>query len=197
MDGFGCLLSIVEAVAWGFIFLLLWKAGPEPSTGEKIFNAILTVIMLSFGGYLLYKEIKKINKEGDNQKDSEVKSRKRIKRTAYYNNREHPGITLSSYEDTTDNQITPKANSYYVSLVHNEANDTYRINVYSESEYEQFMQQADDEVLTIIADHIYPSKKVASSIQTALYNSFTSNKTVGEWFNLDKQEVQQIKETLS
>lgn len=190
MEGLGCLLQIVEAVVLIFVFLLLWKAGPEPSTGDKIFNVILMIIMASFGGYLLYKGIKKINKgfadkEGDTQKDTEVegiKRIKRIKRTPFYNNRE---------------LNTPKDNSYYILLVHNEAKDTYIIDVFSESEYDLFLQQMDYEVLTIIVDHEYPSKKVASSIQTALYNSFTSNKTVGEWFNLDKQEVQQIIETLN
>ena len=164
MNGLGCLFQIVEAIVLIFITVLLWKAGPEPSTGEKIFNGILFTIMVAFGGYLLYKEIKKINKE--------------------------------FADEDTDNQKESEGNSYYVSLVHNEAIDTYKVDIYSESEYVLFMQQVDNDVLTIVADHLYPSKNVATSIQTALYNSFASNKTVGEWFNIDQQEVQQIIDTL-
>ena len=201
MNGLGCLLSIAEVIAWGFIFVLLWKASPEPSTGEKIFNGILFTIMVAFGGYLLYKEIKKMNKEfagkeGDNQKDSSAKSRKVLKKTAYYTNRELPGVTLSSYEEVADNQTTPNGNSYYVSLVRNPANDTYRIDVNSETEYAEFMQKMENQSLTIVADRIYPSKIIAASIRSALRNAFSSKKIGSAWFQLDQQDVQQIIDTL-
>lgn len=87
-------------------------------------------------------------------------------------------------------------NTCYVYLMHDSTNDYYKIGISNNPEYREKTLLGEKPTISLLAYRKYPSRIIASSIETALHNAFSLKRIRGEWFRLDDYDVWQIKEAL-
>lgn len=84
----------------------------------------------------------------------------------------------------------------YVYLMHDTSNGFYKIGISNNPEYRESTLQGEKPTIEKICDKKYPSRKIASAIESSLHKVFESKRIRGEWFRLDSIDVWQISETL-
>lgn len=84
----------------------------------------------------------------------------------------------------------------YVYLMKDSTNGFYKIGISNNPEYREKTLLGEKPTISLLAYRKYPSRIIASSIEAALHNAFSSKRVRGEWFRLDEYEVWQITETL-
>lgn len=84
----------------------------------------------------------------------------------------------------------------YVYLMHDEANGYYKIGMSNDPTYREGTLQSEKPTIKLVATHKYPTRKIASAIETALHNVYRDNHVRGEWYRLASNDVLAIKETL-
>ena len=76
-------------------------------------------------------------------------------------------------------------------------NDFHKIGISNNPRYREHTLQSDKPTIELLCCKEFPTRKIAESIETALHNAFSEKRIRGEWFNLSKDDVASIKETLS
>ena len=76
------------------------------------------------------------------------------------------------------------------------ANGFYKIGISNKPEYREYTLQSEKPTIKMICNHQYPTRIIAKSIESALHSVFAAKRIRGEWFELNANEVEQIKATL-
>lgn len=105
-------------------------------------------------------------------------------------------------EEAIWNEVEQSANTEiqldycYVYLMHDEANDYYKIGMSNNPEYREGTLQSEKPTISLVASHKYPTRKFAAAIETALHNVYKDNHVRGEWYKLTDKDVKIIIEGL-
>ena len=89
-----------------------------------------------------------------------------------------------------------KVSSCYVYLMKDVSNGYYKIGMSNKPEYRERTLQSEKPTLILISAKEYPSRIIAEAIESSLHKAFGEKRLRGEWFELDKDDVEDIKSTL-
>jgi len=84
----------------------------------------------------------------------------------------------------------------YVYLMVDTANGFHKIGISNHPEYREGTLQSEKPTIELVCAKQYPSRVIASAIESALHTAFGEKRLRGEWFNLSEKEVNDIKLTL-
>lgn len=108
--------------------------------------------------------------------------------------------TIPDYKPTelkqgtnTDTTITEFC---FVYLMFDTSNGYYKIGISNKPEYRERTLQSEKPTIEMIASKRYPTRPIAESIEKALHGAYSEKRLRGEWFELDVNDVENIRETL-
>lgn len=107
--------------------------------------------------------------------------------------------TISNYQPTELKQaefIKETTDFCFVYLMHDTSNGYYKIGISNSPEYRERTLQSEKPTIEMITSKKFPIRKIAESIEKALHNTYSEKRLRGEWFELNLNDVQHIKETL-
>jgi len=84
----------------------------------------------------------------------------------------------------------------YVYLMVDTTNNYHKIGISNKPEYRERTLQSERPTIELVACEKFPNKKIASSIERYLHNTYSEKHKRGEWFDLNETEVTKIKKTL-
>ena len=84
----------------------------------------------------------------------------------------------------------------YVYLMIDTTNNFHKIGISNYPKYREKTLQSSKPTIELICAKSFPSRKIAKSIERALHTTFANKRLRGEWFELDDNEIEEIKETL-
>ncbi|MBT9187441.1 GIY-YIG nuclease family protein [Zobellia russellii] len=85
----------------------------------------------------------------------------------------------------------------YVYLMHDTSNKYYKIGISNKPEYRERTLQSEKPTIEMIQCKKFPVRKIAESIEKALHQTYSDKRLRGEWFELSKEDIEHIKQTLS
>ena len=108
--------------------------------------------------------------------------------------------TIPNYEPTELKQAEPEKETItdfcFVYLMHDTSNGYYKIGISNSPEYRERTLQSEKPTIEMIASKKFPIRKIAESIEKALHSAYSEKRLRGEWFELNDNDVEHIKETL-
>lgn len=108
--------------------------------------------------------------------------------------------TIPNYKPTELKQVEPKKETItdfcFVYLMHDTSNGYYKIGISNSPEYRERTLQSEKPTIEMIASKKFPIRKIAESIEKALHSAYSEKRLRGEWFKLNDNDVEHIKETL-
>ena len=87
--------------------------------------------------------------------------------------------------------------SCYVYLMVDTSNGYHKIGISNHPEYRERTLQSEKPTIEKLCAKRFPTRQIATAIESALHASFATKRIRGEWFDLSEDEVAQIIETLS
>ena len=84
----------------------------------------------------------------------------------------------------------------FVYLMYDTSNGYYKIGISNKPYYREKTLQSEKPTIELIASKQFPVRKIAESIEKSLHNVFSDKRLRGEWFELNKKDVEHIIETL-
>jgi hypothetical protein len=84
----------------------------------------------------------------------------------------------------------------YVYLMIDVINHHHKIGISNKPEWREKTLQSEKPTIELIASKKFVSRKIASSIEKALHSTYSEKRIRGEWFRLDKSDVNDIVKTL-
>lgn len=84
----------------------------------------------------------------------------------------------------------------FVYLMHDTNNNYYKIGISNSPQYREKTLQSEKPTIEMITAKKFPIRKIAESIERALHSSYSEKRLRGEWFELNENDVEHIKETL-
>lgn len=84
----------------------------------------------------------------------------------------------------------------YVYLMIDTTNGFHKIGISNHPEYRERTLQSEKPTIEKICAKRFPSRQIATAIESALHATFASKRVRGEWFNLSPTDVAQVIETL-
>ena len=75
-------------------------------------------------------------------------------------------------------------------------NGYHKIGISNNPEYREHTLQSEKPTIELLAAKQFPSRIIASAIESALHSAFGEKRLRGEWFDLTDQDVSDIKLTL-
>ena len=99
--------------------------------------------------------------------------------------------TLSSPIENIDSE------ECYVYLMIDTTNNHHKIGISNKPEWREKTLQSEKPTIELIASKKFIRRKIASSFEKALHETYSSKRIRGEWFQLDANEVNDIKLTLN
>jgi len=105
---------------------------------------------------------------------------------------------LQKYEQAADSgKQGNSSESCYVYLMKDLANNYYKIGISNRPEYREKTLQSEKPTIEMICRKKFPSRKIARAVESALHKAYSEQHVRGEWFNLKKEDVNEIIKTLS
>lgn len=108
--------------------------------------------------------------------------------------------TIPNYEPIEIKQAEPTKETTtdfcFIYLMHDTSNGYYKIGISNSPEYRERTLQSEKPTIEMIASKKFPIRKIAKSIEKALHNTYSEKRLRGEWFELNYNDVEHIKETL-
>ncbi len=104
-----------------------------------------------------------------------------------------------SWEHVTDADTANTAfpqDPCYVYLMIDTANGYYKIGISNHPEYREGTLQSEKPTIELVCARQYPSRTIASAIESALHIAFGEKRLRGEWFELNENDVNDIIQTL-
>jgi hypothetical protein len=92
--------------------------------------------------------------------------------------------------------VPEKNEDCYVYLMIDTTNNFHKIGISNSPEYRERTLQSDKPTIELICSKKFPSRRIAESIEKALHTTFAKKRLRGEWFELNSDEIDEIKETL-
>lgn len=105
--------------------------------------------------------------------------------------------THSGSMKSIDDLATKQEEPCYVYLMVDISNGFHKIGISSHPEYREKTLQSEKPTIEKICAKQHPSRIIAQSIENALHTAFSAKRIRGEWFNLTKEDIAQIIQTLS
>ena len=100
--------------------------------------------------------------------------------------------TTMTHYDTIESQD----NVCYVYLMIDTTNGFHKIGISNKPKYRERTLQSEKPTIEMVCAKQYPSRIIAEAIEAALHKAFEEKRIRGEWFDLSKQEVKMIEDTL-
>lgn len=97
---------------------------------------------------------------------------------------------------TIKNSEANSDESCYVYLMLDTSNGYYKIGISSQPEYRERTLQSEKPTIEKICAKKFPNRAIASAIESALHKTYDSKRIRGEWFSLDKSDVEALVITL-
>jgi T5orf172 domain len=85
----------------------------------------------------------------------------------------------------------------YVYFMFDKKNSHYKIGISNEPEWREKTLQSEKPTIKLIAAKKFVNRRIAANIEKALHDSYSHKRKRGEWFELDKEDIEEIKITLS
>lgn len=105
---------------------------------------------------------------------------------------DHQSIELKKSEPL--NKVL--SNFCFVYLMQDISNGYYKIGISNNPEYRERTLQSEKPTIEMVASKKFPIRKIAESIEKALHDTYSEKRLRGEWFILDTNDIEHIKETL-
>lgn len=80
----------------------------------------------------------------------------------------------------------------YVYLMEDISNNFFKIGISNKPEYREYTLQSEKPTIKLLKAKKFPIRKIASSFEKALHESYGSQRVRGEWFNLSNEDVNHI-----
>ena len=114
---------------------------------------------------------------------------------------EIPDYSLPLKNAITNNKTTEgienvNLDTCYVYLMLDTTNGSSKIGVSNKPEYREHTLQSEKPTIELVCAKLYPSRKIALAIESALHSCYEEKHVRGEWFKLDASDIEMIKETL-
>ena len=84
----------------------------------------------------------------------------------------------------------------WVYLMHDLANNTYKIGISNKPEYRERTLQSEKPTIEKIAAKQFPTRAIAKAFEASLHKVYEMRHMRGEWFRLEPNEVEDVKKTL-
>jgi hypothetical protein len=95
-----------------------------------------------------------------------------------------------------DSDILNKDDFCYVYLMLDNNTNFYKIGISKDPQYREKTLQSEKPVINLLASKSFPSRQIASAIESSLHKVYFDKHVRGEWFCLSKKDVLEILETL-
>ena len=114
---------------------------------------------------------------------------------------EIPDYSLPLKNAITNNKTTEgienvNLDTCYVYLMLDTTNGSSKIGISNKPEYREHTLQSEKPTIELVCAKLYPSRKIALAIESALHSCYEEKHVRGEWFKLDASDIEMIKETL-
>lgn len=94
--------------------------------------------------------------------------------------------------------ILPKDNEEcYVYFMLDDKNGYYKIGISNEPEWREKTLQSEKPSIKLIAAKKFVNRRIAANFEKALHDSYSHRRKRGEWFQLDQEDIDEIKITLT
>lgn len=100
------------------------------------------------------------------------------------------------YRKVNSNIVGYSFNWCYVYLMRDNTNGYHKIGISNKPEYREKTLQSEQPSIEMLAYKIFPTRKIAEAIESALHTAYSQQRVRGEWFNLNEEDVAAIIETL-
>lgn len=104
---------------------------------------------------------------------------------------------VSIPEETVTEESAKKDDSCWVYLMRDIANNSYKIGISNNPKYRERTLQSEKPTIEKLAAKKYPSRTIARTIEASLHKVYQDKRIRGEWFSLDRREVDEIIQSLS
>lgn len=94
------------------------------------------------------------------------------------------------------NSIEIKSESCFVYLMNDSANGYYKIGISNKPKYREKTLQSEKPTIDLIIAKKFPVRKIAESFEKSLHETYSEKRIRGEWFELNKTDVENIIESL-
>ena len=106
------------------------------------------------------------------------------------------GFSWEQVTDVDTVSTTFQQDPCYVYLMKDTANGYHKIGISNHPEYREGTLQSEKPTIELVCARQYPSRAIASAIESALHTAFAEKRLRGEWFELGENEVNDIIQTL-
>lgn len=103
-------------------------------------------------------------------------------------------VSIDKLEEQ-ENEITIN-NSCYVYLMIDTTNNFHKIGISNNPKYREHTLQSDKPTIELLCAKEYPSRDIATAIESSLHQVYATKRIRGEWFNLEETDIENIKQTL-
>jgi len=83
----------------------------------------------------------------------------------------------------------------YVYLIIDTTNNYHKIGISNHPDYKEKTLQSEKPTIEMVSNKRFPNRKIAASFEQALHQAYSEKRVRGEWFDLDKDDVNDIKES--
>lgn len=102
---------------------------------------------------------------------------------------------FESNDDSEESKNNPNEVCYLYLMV-DKINNYYKIGISNSPEYRERTLQSEKPSIELICSKKFPRRLIAMALEKALHETYKSKNIRGEWFNLDFNEIIEIKELL-
>lgn len=102
-----------------------------------------------------------------------------------------------STQISKDKLYKQNADHCCVYLMKDTTNMNYKIGISNKPEYRERTLQSEKPSIEMVCYKLFPSRKIARAIESALHKTYLEKNIRGEWFMLDSDDVLEIVKTLS
>ena len=103
---------------------------------------------------------------------------------------------IVSSQDRKINSSDKSSDPCYVYLMVDTTNGYHKIGISSHPEYREHTLQSEKPTIELLAAKQFPTRTIASAIESALHAAFGEKRLRGEWFELSEKDVNDIRRTL-
>jgi hypothetical protein len=97
-------------------------------------------------------------------------------------------------EDKDDNNF--RNQPCYLYLMVDTTNNFHKIGISNKPKYREHTLQSDKPTIELVTAKKFPTRPIAEAFEAALHKTYDEKRIRGEWFNLNEEDVENIKETL-
>ncbi|MBE0663110.1 MAG: GIY-YIG nuclease family protein [Bacteroidales bacterium] len=94
-------------------------------------------------------------------------------------------------------EITIDNDHCYVYLMIDLTNNYHKIGISNKPGYREKTLQSEKPTIEMLCYKRFPNRKIATSFELALHQSYADKRVRGEWFDLTEKEVQELNEVLT